>query len=123
MNFYLLAAAGMTAFTSLLHIFGGGQTVAKPLLRSQMRDVPKFTNYYCWHIVSILLIAMAGGFYVGAVDPSQWALTLLLTILATAFTVWSLVLVIWKKQTLIVLPQWVLFFSIAVLGSVGIWLH
>ena len=121
MNTLLAIAAGLSLLTTLIHLFGGGPTVAGPLLRSNMPDVPRYTNYYCWHLVSIVLVAMTIGFYLAARDPAEQTLGIFMTALAAAFTIWSLALVQWKQQSFLQMPQWILFMPIAACGVAGLW--
>lgn len=108
-----LCAAVFSLVTWALHTFVAGPIVAGPLLRSDLRAVPKFTNYYCWHIVTILLVAMAGGFCFAAFDPRGFPLAVFLTILSVAFAFWSGALVVWSKRRIFELPQWGLFIVIS----------
>ncbi len=120
-NVWLLAAGGAAGFTTLLHVFAGGPAVARPLLSaSDIDEVAKMTNYYCWHLVSITLVAMTIAFTFAALTPGEGALAVMWTAIAAAFALWSLVLVVWKRQKALDLPQWTLFAVIAGLGAVGL---
>lgn len=122
MNGWLLAAAGVSLVTWAIHVFVGGPTIAEPLLASKdLEPVPRYTNYYCWHLVSIVLLAMPVGFGLGALFEQSRDLAWLMTALAAAFAAWSLVLVAWKHRRPFQLPQWTLFVPIAILGLVGLW--
>jgi riboflavin transporter FmnP len=120
MNTLLTIAAVLTLITTLIHLFGGGPTVAGPLLRSNIPDVPRYTNYYCWHLVSIMLAAMSIGFYIVARDPAEQTLGVFMTVLAAGFTIWSLALIAWKRQSFLQMPQWLLFLPIAICGAGGL---
>jgi riboflavin transporter FmnP len=120
MNTLLTIAAVLTLITTLIHLFGGGPTVAGPLLRSNIPDVPRYTNYYCWHLVSIMLAAMSIGFYIVARDPAEQTLGVFMTVLAAGFAIWSLALIIWKRQSFLQMPQWLLFLPIAICGAGGL---
>jgi len=61
---WIYIASLLTGFTATLPIFGGGKSVAVPLLNSSLADEPKYTSYNRWHMVSI--IAMAIGFLLAA---------------------------------------------------------
>lgn len=111
----------MSLLTFFIHVFAGGPTTARPLLASKdLAPVPKYTNYYCWHLVSLMLAAMSLGFALSVWEraPLQTALW---TILAGASTVWSVVLFISKQQKPLHLPQWILFLPITILGILGLW--
>ncbi|MBI2894641.1 MAG: hypothetical protein HYY06_13895 [Deltaproteobacteria bacterium] len=122
MDGWLVAAAGVSLLTCAIHVFAGGPTVARPLLAAKdLEPVPMYTSYYCWHMVSIVLLAMPIGFGLGAFFEESRDLAVLMTALAAAFAAWSLILVAWKYRHPLRLPQWTLFVPIAVLGALGLW--
>jgi hypothetical protein len=122
MNNWLAPGAGFSALTFLVHIFAGGPNIGTPLLRAQdIRAVPKFTHYYCWHIVSLVLLAMACGFCMGAWSIAAYDVAALMTLLALGFTIWSIALVLRKRQKFWLLPQWALFLPITVCAALGLW--
>lgn len=121
MNAFLAVAAALSLIVCGLHVWAGGPAIAGPLLRSNDLDrVAKYTNYYCWHIVTIVLLAMPIGFLLGAVRPDSLDIAALMTVLAGAFALWSLGLVFWKKQKPFHLPQWALFLPVTVVGALGL---
>ena len=121
MNIGLLIAAILCLFTWGVHIFLGGPDVAKPLLESQMEEGAKYTNYYCWHIVTLVLFVMAVGYGYAAFYEGGLDVAILCTALSIGFTLWSWVLILWSKRTALELPQWTLFLVIAGVASWGIW--
>lgn len=116
---WLYCASALSLFTMLLHVFGGGRSAASPLLASDLNDEAKFTNYYCWHMVTITIGCMAVGFALAASGTASADLAIAATLLAALFTVWSVALTLWKKQRLMTLPQWILFLPIAMAGAMG----
>ena len=120
MNIALVIASGMSFIAWGIHTFVGGPLIAKPLLDSKMKPVPKFTNYYCWHIVTLSLFAMASGFAYSAIMPNETTLATFLCILSASFMVWNLVLIIGSKCTVLELPQWLLFLAITAPAVIGI---
>ncbi len=120
-NFWLLAAGLAAGATTLIHIFAGGPTVAAPLLAAQdIDETPKLTNYYSWHLVSLMLIAMSGGFLYAAATPGEGAFAATWTLIAAASTGWSLTLIVWKVRPALDLPQWTLITLISALGAAGL---
>jgi len=120
MNIALAIAALFSLLTWGIHTFVGGPSTVKPLLASKMDPVAKYTNYYCWHMVTLVLLAMAGGFGYAAVAPGGRDVAVLFTLLSASFAVWSLALVVRSKRRAIELPQWMLFIAITVPAVVGI---
>ncbi len=111
-------AALLSLFTWAVHTFLGGRAIAKPLLACELKPIPKYTNYYCWHIVTITLLTMAGGFAYAALGEEGFDVGLLFTLLAISYCLWSLILVAWKKRKPIELPQWILFLAVS---AAAIW--
>lgn len=121
MHLWLTVAGAAAAGVWALHTFVGGPVIAGPLLKSRdMDSVARYTNYYCWHIVTIVLAGMAVGYFVAAYSAEAVELAWAATLLAAAFAIWSLVLVIWKRQKLFHLPQWLLFVGVTALGAIGL---
>lgn len=61
------AAAASSLVTFAVHTFVGGAFVAKPLLADQsLPKAAKWLAYYCWHIVTLLLLTMAAAFAAAA---------------------------------------------------------
>jgi hypothetical protein len=57
------AAAASSLVTFAVHTFVGGTFVARPLLSDQtLPRAAKWLAYCCWHIVTLLLLAMAVAF-------------------------------------------------------------
>lgn len=121
MNIGLAVAALFSFATWGIHTFLGGPAVARPLLEAEMEPVAKYTNYYCWHIVTIVLFAMATGYGWAAIEPGALDVAFGLTALSGAFGAWNLALVAWSRRTPIELPQWTLFLAIGLAGAIGLW--
>jgi uncharacterized membrane protein YvlD (DUF360 family) len=67
MNPWLLAATAGAFVSFSVHTFVGGRFAARPLLHAT--SLPKATiwlNYFTWHIVTALLLVLAGVFGAGA---------------------------------------------------------
>jgi len=121
MNYLLLAAAGLSAAVCLIHTFAGGRTIAAPLLKAQdLKPVPKYVTYYCWHIVTIVLAMIAGMFAVAGLRAESLDLGLTATALTAAFCLLGLAVPPLKKQKYTHMPQGWLFLPVAVLGVLGI---
>ncbi len=121
MNIWLAAAALVSLATALIHIFAGEREIARPLLRaSDLASVPKHTQFYCWHIVSIVLLAMAAGYGYGSFEPTAIALNVMLTGLAASFALWNIGLILWKRLSPKHMIQWALFLPISGLGIAGL---
>ena len=120
MNIALAVAALLALLTWGIHTFVGGPRTATPLLESAMHPVPKYTNYYCWHLVTLVLFSMAVGFAYAAAVPSGLDIAVLLTVLSASFALWSLALVALSRRKLFELPQWSLFAAITAAALVGL---
>ena len=119
-NYALAAASGLTAVVWALHTFVGGPATAGPLLASSLPPVAKYTNYYCWHLVTIVLLGLSGAFAYAAVVPAGRDVAVLATVTVVAFALWSVLLILWKHRRPWQLPQWLLFLAIGGAALAGL---
>ena len=84
-----------------------------------MRAQPKFTNYYCWHLVTITILAMALFFAIAALYPEAWELGLASTIISGTFTLLSVAIIAKSGLKPWLLPQWLFFGPIFVAGTIA----
>ena len=122
MNAWLALAAVLAAVTTLIHAILGGRYVAAPLLATErLHAVPKFTMYYCWHLVTIVLAALALAFGLVATGLGSRDLALFATAGAGLFCLWSLGMIGLFRLRIAHFPQWALFAAIMVSGTLGLW--
>jgi hypothetical protein len=121
MNSYLLAASAASFITFAIHTWLGGPPTVGPLLASKdMHAVPKYTNYYCWHLVTITLFVMGLQYGWAATQSGGMDVGWFAFILSGCFMIWNLILVAWKKQSFLYMPQWALFLVISALALPGL---
>jgi len=121
MNIWFLSAAILAAMTTMLHIFAGGRFAARPLLDAQdLSSSPKYTNYFCWHIVTIALTMLAFGYGYAAQNEAGYDVALIATVMAGLVGVWNLFLIRQFRLKAKRHPQFVFFFSMAILGLAGL---
>ncbi len=65
-NRILLAAGTAAAFTALLHIVGGGVSIARPLVNSPLADEPRLVMFAVWHMTSVAITLSAIALFFGA---------------------------------------------------------
>ncbi len=116
MNYWYLTAAGLSVFTFVAHVFGGGPEIHIPVLQSQLSDYFKAIFSVIWHAISAILIlnslvlASAGmnwsGSHFGAMIVAGQYLSF-----AILFVFYGLN----RLDTLTAMPQWAVFTAIAVL--------
>lgn len=122
MNIWLALAAALAAATTLIHFVLGGRHVAAPLLATErLHAVPKFTMYYCWHLVTIVLAALALAFGLAASGHASRDLALFATVGAALFCLWSLGMIGLFHLRIAHFPQWALFAAITLSGTIGLW--
>jgi hypothetical protein len=120
MNIWIISAAGFSAFTTLVHFFAGGATVARPLLDAKDIDkVAKLVNYFCWHIATLVLAGTALGYAYVAMNPAQTALLLTLSMFCGACCLLNLGIIIRYKVALMAMPQWLFLGGMSALGFAG----
>lgn len=121
MNQTLLSAGILSIMASLIHLFLGGRSIARPLLNANdLQDIPKYTQYYCWHIVTIVLAMMGVGYFYAAVQSSAQDVALIMTTLAASFCILGLILPLIFKQPYKHMPQGWMFLPITLLGIIGV---
>jgi hypothetical protein len=69
----ILSAALVLLITFFTHVVVGGRYVARPLLAdTHLPKASKWLNYYCWHLVSLMLLALPLGLtYAAWHQPAQ----------------------------------------------------
>jgi hypothetical protein len=117
---WLMAAAALSLATGMIHVVVGGRFIAQPLLRAdELRRVPKYTSYYCWHLVTITVLMMSIMFAWAAAGGGR-ELALLAVVQAAAFTVWNIVLILWQRLSPLHFPQWAPFLLVTISGAIGL---
>ena len=120
MNYYYLAASFISLVVWAAHTFGGGPQVAKPLLESSMEDVPKYTNYYCWHLITGVLFLNALGYGYLSFDTKARELAIFITLCVLFSMLWSLALNAIFRLSWVSFPQWLLFLAVLVPAVLGL---
>jgi len=121
MNVFLLAAGIGTALIWALHTFAGQITVARPLLDApDLAHTPKYTQFYCWHIVTLLLLALPAAFVLAALAPQHIALGWMATLIVAAMSLLGLALPPLAGERYLDMPQGWLFLPVALLGFAGL---
>ncbi|MCV0426788.1 MAG: hypothetical protein K5905_15105 [Roseibium sp.] len=91
-----------------------------PLLKAtDLHPVPKYVTYYCWHIVTIVLAAIAIMFAVAGLKQDSMELAWAATALTAAFCILGLAVPPMKGQKYKNMPQGWLFLPIFLLGVLG----
>jgi hypothetical protein len=121
MNDWFLGAAGLSAFTFVLHVVAGGRETAGPLLEStELGRIAKYTSYYCWHLVTISIASIAAAFLFAAQPGGNFSLAAFATGLSFAFAVLNIAIAARFGLPFWEFGQWVLFLGIALLGLAGL---
>jgi len=116
-NFLIWVAVALSLIAFYVHTFIGGPRVAAPLLMN--KDLPKaskWLNYYCWHIVTIYLLLMGGGYAFVALHPDKPELVVFLTVLNVHFAVLSVVVALKGKINPLRFPSTTLFTLLSLVG-------
>jgi len=120
-NTYFAICSGLAGVVFVMHVFAAGPRIAVPVRDCpELKPVIRLTNYYCWHIVSIVLAQLVFLFGWAAFSQAASLLALVGTSSVVAFGLWGFVLVVKTKQSFKFMPQALLFAPIAVLGIVGL---
>lgn len=121
MNLGFAAAASIAAVTLGVHVHIGGVHVARSLLaaRDLTRD-SRWMNYYCWHITTMVIVAMAVTFAIASLGSGARSAAALLTLLAASFSILCLAVALKAKAPPFRFPAMTLFALIAVAGARGL---
>jgi len=121
----LAALASLSALvTFAIHTFAGGAVVARPLLAdTHLPAASKWLNYYCWHITTVLLAAMALAFAATALDARFSAFPYLLGPLALCLSGLTVAIAIKAGIAPLRFPSTSLFALTGVLGIAAIATH
>jgi hypothetical protein len=117
---WLWIAASGALVTWAVHTFLGQIYIVPPLLAASMHPVPKYTHFYCWHLVTIALALLVAAYVWAALDPGAWELALLGTVFAAVAALWSagLVLAV-RRHKPWQMPPWALFGATAIAGGLA----
>ena len=119
-RFYSSAAVASIA-SYALHAFAGGALMARPFYaKAAASGVRTQAFRFCWHFVSVALIALGAGFCFLVFRPDQWALGAMLTGMAAAFGVLSVAVSMIEKSNPLKSPPTTLCAIITALGAAGL---
>lgn len=120
MNWFLLVATILSFVTFAVHLFVGGREIATPLLKSDLDQVPKLTAYYCWHMVTLMLLLMTGAFSYAFFFPGNVALVVTMMIFCVGCTLLNFGLIVAYRVSPMQLPQWVFFVLISIFAALSL---
>lgn len=121
MNEWFLAAGIVSVITACIHTFLGGIHVVRPLLAIEgLTRASRWLNYYCWHITTILLVAMAIVFLRAAFAAEMRETAALMTILAASNSVLCFAVALKGSVPPYRFPALTLFAVTAALGTMGL---
>jgi len=121
MAIYMLYGAAAISFAWFwVHLIIGGRDVGRPLRDgSEMNSTVRAIAWYCWHLTSILIIALALMLAAGAYYENSgliWA-GFLIALAMSALGIWT---ARFLKQSYKDMPQGWLFVPIAVLSGIAL---
>lgn len=120
-NWFFFTAGAISAINWSVHTFVGGREIARPLIAaSDLAPIPKFTQYFCWHLVTIALAAISLGFLYAAVQPKAQDLGVAVSLLTLSFGALGLVLPGRVGLTLTEMPQGVLLAPVGLIGLASV---
>lgn len=119
-QFYLIAAAALSALWFLVHVFLGGREVARPLRTATgMTDEARLVAWMCWHFTSVALAVMALG-YGGAALWNLPGMAISATAMALGFALTGTWITARSDVAFIKAPQGLLFIPQVILGTLAL---
>ena len=118
----LWAASASALATFAVHTFVGGVFVARPLLADRtLPKAAKWLAYYCWHIVTMLLLALALAFGASAAGAFPREAALGLSAFCAACSLLSIVVALKGRIAPWRFPSTTLFAVTAAFGLAAAW--
>lgn len=115
------AASAATIASYALHAFYGGAWLARPFYRKAAASGVRTQAFrYCWHFVSMAVLAMGAGFAFLATEPLNAPFGLFLTASAASFSGLSVAVCAIEKAPPLKSPPTVLFALIAAIGGAAL---
>ena len=118
MNGLLITAGVLALLTSAIHLFAGGNDVAKPLLGTSLTNDVKYALYACWHFVSAFFVISTLGFLGAGLGVLQPGFIVFFSILWLLFGMLFLAISVRVNRLggIFRLPQWTLLLPVGILG-------
>ncbi len=121
MNYWHLAAAGLSALTAIAHVFGGGPEFHQPMLASELGSHVKAGFSVVWHATTIMLVVNSGLLFFAAINrPEGRAFALVVVLQYLPYAVIFLFFGMMRLGNITALPQWTVFLLVAGLALVGL---
>lgn len=119
-NTWIFSAFALAVLMAGIHVFVGGRLIARPLLESDLADLPRLTLYLCWHGITIVLAGMALLYADGLFWRRRRDSVIVASGLAAAFfgLGWALILAFGLSP--LDLPQWIVFGPMGIFGWLGV---
>lgn len=120
MSGLFLAIAGVISLYGLWnHYFRGERLIVGPMLATDLHHVPKHTLRFAWHWGSVTMAVMAFSFLAPIVSGAMWPLAMVASVYAFALGLLSFQTMRREKFRVGQMPQWIVFWSIALSGFLG----
>lgn len=123
MNLSLVMAGVLALAVCLMHLIIGGRDIVRPFLAADhLPPVPRYTMYFCWHLVTLSLAGMAAAFLVAARSGGAESLAVFATAGAVSFALLNFAMNARLRLSFAQHPQGFLFVPVAAFGAAGLWL-
>lgn len=122
MNTPLVIAGVLALAVCLLHLIFGGRDIVRPFLAADhLPSVPRYTMYFCWHLVTLSIAGMGAAFLVAARPGGAESLAWFATVGAASFALLSFAMNARLRLSFAQHPQGFLFVPVAAFGAAGLW--
>ena len=103
-----------------VHTFVGGPRILPALAQSSLAPMPRNVLYFVWHIATILLLAFPLTYALAALYPWAAPLAVESTVLCALIAALIGFVAIRRRMAFMDMPQWTLFLTVAVLGTLAV---
>ena len=119
---WLWLASAVALANWCVHAFVGGPQIVRPLLASDLPDMPKYVLHFVWHVATITLLSFPVSYALAAIYPPAWPLALMSTVLAALIGLMIAGMAAARRLPFLVTPQWTLFLIVALFGLLPVWI-
>jgi len=120
-NKMVFVAGLLSVLTLFIHIFGGGPEVHDPVLQSALSVELKAILSVIWHAISAILLINAVALFIAAKSPM--VLKPIVIIVSSQYLAFAALFIFYgvtHLDSLLPMPQWVIFIVLAVVGLIGL---
>ncbi len=116
---FLTIAGVISAYGLWNHYYRGERMIVAPMLATDLHHVPKHTHRFAWHWGSVTMAVLTFSFFAAILWAAMWPLAMVGSVYAFALGLLSFQTMRREKFRIGQMPQWIVFWPIAISGLLG----